>query len=84
MTIKRKQTKSTYVQMDAEEVINRGGKTVAESSIALEEKEESEIRFTLRITQDLIDGIDKERKSEVGKVSRNQWILKAIADKLSQ
>lgn len=80
MTVRAKATKPTYRQVDAEEVINRGGRTVAESAPAQEATEE--LRFTLRIPNKIISQIDKDRSTRVGNVSRNQWILEAIADQL--
>jgi len=84
MTIRRKESKQKYVQMDADEVINRGGKTVAESVAAVEDFGMDEQRFTLRIPKELLTGIDKKRKNAVGKVSRNQWILEVIAERLGE
>ena len=40
------------------------------------------IRFTLRLPIELADRLDEMRSSRVGSVSRNQWILEAIAEKL--
>lgn len=39
-------------------------------------------RFTLRIPKEMVDEIDKQRKNRVGSVSRNNWILEAIAEKI--
>lgn len=82
MTIRRKESKPAYPIMDAEEVINRGGRTVAESVTVQEVTEE--LRFTLRIPSTLISQIDKNRSTRVGNISRNQWILEAIAEQLKQ
>lgn len=43
-----------------------------------EDLEELEIKFTLRIPFFLVKKIDELRNSKVEKLSRNQWILKAI------
>lgn len=59
-----------------EEIINRGAKTISETT------EDEDLRFTLRIPKALIDEIDTKRKTKIGKISRNQWILQAIVDKL--
>lgn len=80
MTVKRKAIKSKPTQYNIEEIINRGGKTT-EDSRGDQKQEELEIRFTLRIPQKMINEIDKERDSRVGNISRNQWILEAIAEK---
>lgn len=83
MAVRLPQKKQNYVPMDVDEIINRGGKTVSESSIAIEDGPDEQ-RFTLRIPKALLSGIDKKRKSSVGKVSRNQWILEVIAAKLGE
>lgn len=81
MAVKKKAQKpSPQHQFDIEDIINRGGGTTAEAAA---KSVAEEIRFTLRIPQDLITKIDKERRGRVGTVSRNQWILEAVADKLS-
>ena len=86
MAVKKKSTKDNSIKFDIEEIINRGGKTTVESKPSLEEVDLEEIdeetRFTLRIPQSLIDKIDKDRQSRVGTVSRNQWIIEAIAIQL--
>ena len=85
MTVKKKASKPVgvpnYIQMDASEdlinnVINRGGKTTQDKESP--KKEEDDIRFTLRIPEALIKKIDKSRRSRVGNVSRNQWIVELI------
>jgi hypothetical protein len=79
MTVKRKSL-ALSKQPTVSDVINRGGKTTLESKSEI--IEDGEVRFTLRIPKKLIEGIDKSRKSRVGNISRNQWILEAIAEKL--
>ena len=82
MAVKKKVSKKFH-QFDIDEVINRGGKTVEDSrSTKLDLCSDHEIRFTLRIPNNLIVKIDSERKKRVGNVSRNQWILEAIGDQL--
>jgi predicted DNA binding CopG/RHH family protein len=81
MTVKKKVIKpSMNYQNDIESVINRGGKVSADSN---QQTIDEEIRFTLRIPQNLITKVDKHRKSKVGNVSRNQWILETISEKLN-
>ncbi len=82
MTVKKKSTKPKFVQYDIDDVINRGGKVSADSKLNQENEEvNEEIRFTLRIPQKLIKQIDKDRQTRVGNVSRNQWILEAVAER---
>lgn len=80
MTVKRKAQKphGQPYQHDIDGVINQAGKP-GDDSIKFGEEE---VRFTLRIPQKMINKIDKERKARVGNVSRNQWILEAIAKTL--
>ena len=84
MAVSRKATKPKHSQLDVEDIINRGGKTIAESTTAVIDESEDELRFTLRIPKKLISKIDKKRKNEIGKVSRNQWILEVIAERLGE
>ena len=42
---------------------------------------EALIRFTLRIPKEMVNEIDTHRKKRIGNVSRNNWILEAIAEK---
>lgn len=87
MVIKQKVTKkenSTRSFIEANEdiindVINRGGKTTLEN----QREGEEETRFTLRLPSKLIDSLDKHRSKRMGNISRNQWIVEAIADKLA-
>ena len=81
MTVKRKASKPLKaVQMDIDDIINKGGRTTTEAKAP---QAEDEARFTLRIPQKLIDKIDKNRNLRVGNVSRNQWILEAVAEKFN-
>jgi predicted HicB family RNase H-like nuclease len=82
MTVKKKASKIKETpQYDISEIINRGGKTSGDSSSS--DNNEMEIRFTLRIPKKMIHKIDKDKEKRVGNVSRNQWIIEAIADKLN-
>lgn len=81
MTVKKKAPKSQpSVQYNIDDIINRGGKTTADSTPKI--NEEDEIRFTLRIPEKIIKKLDADRESRIGNVSRNQWILEAIAERL--
>lgn len=83
MTVKKKAIKpKQLIQYNIDDIINRGGKVSADSKQQINEEAEEEIRFTLRISQKLIHKIDKDRKSRIGNVSRNQWIIEAIAEKI--
>lgn len=79
MTVKKKATKPKY-SASADEIINRGGKTSAD--VAEYVITEDEVRFTLRLQKKIIQKIDKDRKNKAGNVSRNQWIVEAIANHL--
>lgn len=79
MTVKKKASKNKTTQYSVDEIINRGGKTIEESSVQVVDL--AETRFTLRIPNKMIDKIDKDREKRIGNVSRNQWILEAIAER---
>lgn len=91
MTIKKKgQKHQVFVQTNITEneemmmrVIDRGGKTSSES-VKMQESNDREVRFTLRIAQELIQKIDERRKKKIGNISRNQWILEAIENSLKE
>jgi predicted HicB family RNase H-like nuclease len=65
---------------DIEEVINRGGSSAASQ----EENQEKERIFNLRVPESLVEQVDALRKRRTGKISRNTWILEAIADKIAR
>lgn len=67
-----------------ENFIGGGGKTTEESKAKDQKDQDEEIRFTLRISAKLVNDIDKDRKGMIGNVSRNNWILSAIAEKLDK
>ncbi len=71
---------STKIEDNIEEVISRGGKTIAESTQA----SDRELKFTLRIPESIMAGVDHFRHQEVGFMSRNTWILKAIQQQFSK
>lgn len=39
-------------------------------------------RFNLRLLQETVEAIDSARARRIGNVSRNTWIMEAIAEKL--
>lgn len=63
--------------------ISGGGKTTEESK-SLSESNEEELRFSIRMPNKLANLVDVHRKSNVGSVSRNTWILEAIARRLKE
>jgi predicted HicB family RNase H-like nuclease len=65
---------------DIDAVINRGGSSAASQ----EENEEQERVFNLRVPESLVKEVDALRKRRTGKISRNTWILEAIADKIQR
>lgn len=81
MTIKRLEKKKPKKENASltDSFINSGGKTTQES---IQNLEQLDSRFTLRIPSMMLQQIDKQRKKKVGKFSRNNWILEAIEEKL--
>ena len=77
MAVKKKAIKGNPAKYSVDEMINRGGKTTRESEIVYEQVDD-ETRFTLRIPHALMTKIDSDRRSRVGNVSRNQWIIELI------
>jgi hypothetical protein len=90
VVIKRKGVKNAPIpiQIDIEDkigqIIERGGKTTADvaENKAPEEEMQKEFRFTLRGPETLLKEIDRAKKHKIGNVSRNQWILEAIEERL--
>lgn len=74
MGVNRKYEKEK-VEPDIDEFINAAGKT-KEESIALQY---STVSFNLRLPRHLVEKIDRKRKSNLGFISRNQWIIEALA-----
>lgn len=85
MTIKKKESKPAYTQMDIDEaierVIDKGGKTTEDKPAGITICSQ-EVRFTMRIPGSLLVKIDQKRKERVGNLSRNQWILETLAKAL--
>jgi hypothetical protein len=79
MVIKKKLSKERPIEIDADDavfkVINRGGKVSVEDAPKLENRE---IRFTMRLPNGLLKKIDTARQTNVGKVSRNQFIVEML------
>lgn len=67
---------------EAEKFVLEHGTTMQQSFQNLQNNED--VRFTLRLPNKVIDMIDIERhKWKWGKISRNQWILETIKERLS-
>lgn len=73
MTIRRKVERTTKLE---QEIISRGGE------VAEEKKIKKRLRLVLEIPYELLETVDKDRRSRTGFVSRNTWILEAINQKL--
>ena len=67
---------------DIDAVINRGGSSSAASQE--DDHMEKERIFNLRVPESLVAKVDALRKLRTGKISRNTWILEAIADKIER
>lgn len=79
MTIKRKVIKAKQnIEHDIDTVIQRGGNNAEDRTIKTQG-----FRLTLRGPSELMYNIDKSRKNRLGNISRNQWILEAIEEKLN-
>lgn len=61
------------------EVIQKGGKTVDESKA-----KGKDLKYTLRVPKALMEKIDEKINANFGILSRNDWILQAIVDKLEK
>ncbi len=78
MTVKRRILDTSLVTPTIEQIINKGGKTTQESSSEMADQ----VRFTLCLPKSLLKKIEENRKSRPGKISRNQWILETLTEKL--
>jgi len=83
MTITKKVEKQRPIvkENDIEKVISRGGRTTAESE---QDQGNNELKFTLRIPASIMAEVDRLCVQEVGHVSRNTWILRAIKNQLNK
>lgn len=79
MTIKKKSIAQKPSEHLVEEFINSGGKSASEKD---EASNKTEVRFTLRIPKEMVKEVDAQRKNRIGNISRNNWILEAIAGKM--
>ena len=75
--------RSVTDEQEIEALISRGGMPgpIAEHQ---PEQVDIEIKFTLRLTKAVMNQIDADIRTRPGKVSRNQWIVEAIAERLHQ
>jgi hypothetical protein len=86
MTVKKLFKKQPVIQPREElidQFISAGGKTTQESAPTMQStQEEAETRFTLRLPKSLDKMIESHRKTKIGNISKNTWILEAIANRL--
>jgi len=94
MTIKKLSNKKTKTQKSNPELheeiagtfISSGGQTIQESQQKSKKENfglfEELSRFTLRLPKNMMKRIDSHRKTQIGSISRNTWILQVIANKL--
>ena len=82
MAVNKKATKRVEYQYDIDDYINKGGKTAQESYKS--EQKPNDLRFSLRIPGNLLKLVDEARSKTVLKLSRNQWILEAMAEKVAK
>jgi hypothetical protein len=91
MTVKKKairpantQESDSISEEEIERVIQRGGTTTAENQQTLKAKKTEKVPFLLRLSTDLIEQVDRARKSRPGNISRNQWITEMLVEMLNQ
>jgi len=77
MAIHRLQKKPKKKENVIDAFIQKGGKTLQESS-----SQEDEVRMTLRLPARLVEQLDAARKKSPGFVSRNSLILQLVQDGL--
>jgi predicted HicB family RNase H-like nuclease len=58
--------------------------TPAQTERAARDEREIEAKFTLRLAKAMMEQIDTAIRIRPGKVSRNQWIIEAIAKSLHE
>jgi hypothetical protein len=80
MTVRKKAEKKID-ESSIDEIISRGGSTTGDK---VSPEEAGDYKMTLRIPKDIYTEMEKNRKSRVGTVYKNQWILEAIAEKLNK
>jgi hypothetical protein len=66
--------KDAPIEEKVKKFISKGGRLAFEDMEPVEDH-----RLTLRIPKQLMDKIDVKRKERIGKISRNLWILEALA-----
>ena len=79
--IVKKKSKQIIENKDDKEIeafVQKGGATIEENIPLQKEK-----IFSLRLPEHLVGAIDHERKKCLGKFSRNNWIIEAIHEKLT-
>ena len=79
MTVKKKENK---IEHQEEAFIKKASSLDLDQVEKIKQEEDSLQVFTLRIPKSFICHIDELRKKDVGKTSRNTWILEAIDNRL--
>lgn len=75
----------TKVNINEETLIRKGGSSGAESLEEVYPQDEQAIkRVSLRIPAKYLESVDNALTSRLGNVSRNTWIIEAIAEKLGK
>ena len=70
-------------EREIEALISRGGMPAPVAGHQAEQVD-IEVKFTLRLAKPMMDQIDTAIRMRPGKVSRNQWIIEAIAKSLRE
>lgn len=65
-----------------DDFISGGGKTTEESTSSTTKEDDQLSRFTVRMPPQFVKLIDQKRSENIGNISRNTWILEAIAQRL--
>lgn len=76
MVVSRLKNKKDLSGNEIDAFISKGGEAPA--------KTKEEVRFTLRVEGTMLRSLDDSRKKQVGNISRNNWILNAIHEKLQR
>jgi hypothetical protein len=72
--VKQELNQSQEMEEKVQKFISQGGSL----AISFDKPDSEDHRLTLRIPKWLLDKVDAKRKSRVGTISRNLWILEQI------
>jgi hypothetical protein len=64
--------------------VGKGGSAAVTESAAPKEAQKKDVRFTLVIPSAMCSDIDQIRARLPGKVSRHQWVIEAIYEKIER